>query len=86
LIEVDQFSGKHDQWLAFLLACTHSSTVDDGKIAFLDWTTGNGQGEYPTALLDMLCLSKVRANSGLFLRLAVNLHCSPSRARDELNA
>jgi hypothetical protein len=46
LIDVDQFSGKHDEWLAFMLACTHSSTVDDGKAAFIDWTTGNGQGEY----------------------------------------
>jgi hypothetical protein len=46
LIEVDQFSGKHDEWLAFMLACTHSSTVDDGKAAFIDWTTGNGEGEY----------------------------------------
>jgi hypothetical protein len=46
LIDVDQFSGKHDEWLAFMLACTHSSTVDDGKAAFMDWTTGNGEGEY----------------------------------------
>jgi hypothetical protein len=46
LIDVDQFSGKHDEWLAFMLACTHSSTVDDGKAAFIDWTTGNGEGEY----------------------------------------
>lgn len=46
LIDVDQFSGKHDDWLAFMLACTHSSTVDDGKAAFIDWTTGNGEGEY----------------------------------------
>jgi hypothetical protein len=46
LIDVDQFSSKHDEWLAFMLACTHSSTVDDGKAAFIDWTTGNGEGEY----------------------------------------
>ena len=46
LIDVDQFSGKHDEWLAFMLACTHSSTVDDGKTAFIDWTTGNGEGQY----------------------------------------
>jgi hypothetical protein len=46
LIDVDQFSGKHDEWLAFMLACTHASTVDDGKAAFIDWTTGNGEGEY----------------------------------------
>jgi len=46
LINVDQFSGKHDEWLAFMLACTHSSTVDDGKAAFIDWTTRNGEGEY----------------------------------------
>jgi hypothetical protein len=29
-----------------MLACTHSSTVDDGKTAFIEWTTGNGEGEY----------------------------------------
>jgi hypothetical protein len=46
LIDVDQFSGKHDEWLAFMLACTHSSTVDDGKAAFVDWTTAGGEGEY----------------------------------------
>jgi hypothetical protein len=46
LIDVEQFSGKHDEWLAFMLACTHASTVDDGKAAFIDWTTGNGEGEY----------------------------------------
>ncbi len=46
LIDVDQFSGKHDEWLGFMLACTHSSTVDDGKAAFIDWTTGSGEGEY----------------------------------------
>jgi hypothetical protein len=49
LIEVDQFSGKHDEWLAFMFACTHSSTVDDGKAAFIDWTTRNGEGEYASA-------------------------------------
>ena len=46
LIDVEPFSGKHDEWLAFMLACTHSSTVDDGKTAFIDWTTGSGEGEY----------------------------------------
>ena len=46
LIDVDQFSRKHDDWLAFMLACTHSSTVADGKAAFIQWTTRNGEGEY----------------------------------------
>jgi hypothetical protein len=46
LIDVEQFSGKHDEWLAFMLACTHSSTVANGKAAFIDWTTGHGEGEY----------------------------------------
>jgi len=38
LIDVEQFSGKHDEWLSFMLACTHSSTVADGKAAFIAWT------------------------------------------------
>lgn len=46
LIDVDQFSGQHDRWFKFMLACTHSSTVADGKEAFMDWTTGNWEGEY----------------------------------------
>ena len=46
LIDVDQFSGQHDRWFKFMLACTHSSTVADGKAAFMDWTTGSWQGEY----------------------------------------
>jgi hypothetical protein len=46
LIDVEQFSGKHDEWLSFMLACTHSSTVADGKAAFIAWTTKNGEGEY----------------------------------------
>jgi hypothetical protein len=46
LLNVDDFDGKHDLWLSLLLACTHSSTVLDGKQAFMDWTTKNGEGEY----------------------------------------
>ena len=38
--------GKHDLWLELLLACTHASTVEDGKAAFMDWTTGDGLGIY----------------------------------------
>lgn len=45
LLNVDDFR-NHDKWLSLLLACTHSSTVLDGKQAFMDWTTGNGEGEY----------------------------------------
>src|SRR4051812_8813329 len=33
-------------WLELLLACTHATTVEDGKAAFMDWTTGRGQGAY----------------------------------------
>ena len=29
-----------------MLACTHGSTVEDGKEAFMDWTTGHGKGTY----------------------------------------
>jgi hypothetical protein len=45
LLNVDDFRG-HDTWLSLMLACTHSSTVLDGKEAFMDWTTGNGEGEF----------------------------------------
>jgi hypothetical protein len=45
LLDVNDFR-SHDKWLLLLLACTHSSTVLDGKQAFMDWTTGNGKGEY----------------------------------------
>jgi hypothetical protein len=45
LLDVNDFR-EHDKWLSLLLACTHSSTVLDGKQAFMDWTTGNGEGEY----------------------------------------
>lgn len=45
LLNVDDFR-DHQKWLSLMLACTHSSTVLDGKEAFMDWTTGNGKGEY----------------------------------------
>jgi hypothetical protein len=45
LLDVNDFR-EHDKWLSLMLACTHSSTVLDGKLAFMDWTTGNGEGEY----------------------------------------
>jgi hypothetical protein len=45
LLNVDDFR-DHDKWLQLLLACTHSSTVADGKAAFMEWTTANGLGEY----------------------------------------
>ena len=45
LLDVNDFQ-SHDRWLSLLLACTHSSTVLDGKQAFMDWTTGNGEGDY----------------------------------------
>ena len=46
LLKVDDFRDHDDKWLPLMLACTHSSTVLDGKEAFMDWTTGNGEGEY----------------------------------------
>ena len=45
LLNVDDFR-EHEKWFKLMLACTHSSTVLDGKEAFMDWTTGNGKGEY----------------------------------------
>jgi hypothetical protein len=45
LLNVDDFR-EHDKWLSLMLACTHSSTVNDGKEAFMDWTTGKGEGEF----------------------------------------
>ena len=39
LLDVDAFR-DHDTWLSLMLACTHASTVLDGKEAFMDWTTG----------------------------------------------
>lgn len=46
LIPVRQFDHNHDEWLAFMLACTHASTVEDGKQGFMDWTTDHGKGAY----------------------------------------
>jgi Bifunctional DNA primase/polymerase, N-terminal len=45
LLDVDDFR-DHDKWLRLMLACTHSSTVLDGREAFMKWTTGNFEGEY----------------------------------------
>jgi hypothetical protein len=45
LLDVNDFR-DHDKWLSLMLACTHSSTVADGKAAFMAWTTGSGEGEY----------------------------------------
>ena len=45
LIPVEKYDGKHDLWLELLLACTHASTVEDGKEAFMEWTTRDGPGE-----------------------------------------
>ena len=46
LIPVETYSRNHDAWLELMLACTHGSTVEDGKEAFMDWTTGHGKGTY----------------------------------------
>ena len=40
LIPVEKYDRSHDLWLELMLACTHASTVEDGKEAFMDWTTG----------------------------------------------
>jgi hypothetical protein len=40
LIDVKQFDGKHDEWIRFLMSCTHSTTVEDGKDSFMKWTCG----------------------------------------------
>lgn len=46
LIPVERYDNNHDLWLELMLACTHASTVEDGKEAFLQWTTGHGAGTY----------------------------------------
>ena len=46
LIPVEKYDRSHDLWLELMLACTHASTVEDGKEAFMDWTTGHGEGIY----------------------------------------
>jgi Bifunctional DNA primase/polymerase, N-terminal len=45
LIPIEKYDGKHDLWLELLLACTHASTVEDGKEAFMAWTTRDGPGK-----------------------------------------
>jgi Bifunctional DNA primase/polymerase, N-terminal/Primase C terminal 2 (PriCT-2) len=45
LLNVDDFN-NYDRWLRLMFACTHSSTVADGKAAFMEWTTANGIGAY----------------------------------------
>ena len=45
LIPVENYDCKHDAWLELMLACTHASTVEDGKEAFMEWTTRSGPGD-----------------------------------------
>jgi hypothetical protein len=45
LIPVERYDNRHDLWLELLLACTHASTVEDGKEAFMEWTTRRGPGD-----------------------------------------
>ena len=45
LIPVEKYDNRHDLWLELLLACTHASTVKDGKEAFMEWTTRGGPGD-----------------------------------------
>jgi hypothetical protein len=45
LIPVERYDNDHDAWLELMLACTHASTTDDGKNAFMAWTTKDGPGE-----------------------------------------
>jgi hypothetical protein len=41
---VERYDNDHDAWLEFMLACTHASTVDDGRVAFMEWTLADGPG------------------------------------------
>jgi hypothetical protein len=45
LIPVENYDRKHDRWVELMLACTHASTVEDGKEAFMEWTTRSGPGD-----------------------------------------
>jgi hypothetical protein len=45
LIPVENYDCKHDAWLELMLASTHASTVEDGKEAFMEWTTRSGPGD-----------------------------------------
>ena len=44
MIPVARYDGDHDAWLELMLACSHSSTVANGKAAFMDWTLRDGPG------------------------------------------
>ena len=44
LIPVQRYDANHDAWLELMLACSHSSTVANGKPAFMAWTTKDGPG------------------------------------------
>jgi hypothetical protein len=44
LIPVARYDGNHDLWLELMLACSHASTVANGKAAFMDWTLRDGPG------------------------------------------
>jgi hypothetical protein len=44
LIPVERYDGDHDAWLELMLACSHSSTVANGKSSFMDWTLRDGPG------------------------------------------
>lgn len=44
LIPVERYDDKHDLWLELMLACSHASTVANGKAAFMDWTLKDGPG------------------------------------------
>ncbi len=44
-IPVGRYDNNHDLWLELLLACTHASTVYDGKEAFIAWSCG-GESMY----------------------------------------
>jgi hypothetical protein len=44
LIPVDYYDDKQDEWLKLMAACMHASTVEDGRDAFMEWTTSNNYG------------------------------------------
>ncbi len=44
LIPVERYDDNHDAWLELMLACSHASTVANGKAAFMEWTLRDGPG------------------------------------------
>jgi hypothetical protein len=45
LLDADKFDA-YDDYCDIMLACTHATTVHDGKEVFLNWCTKNGTGKF----------------------------------------